>query len=141
MKPSIAVRALVPHVVPDDTIRFIHDDGMLVVAVAAGSEGDFSAYWPPASRFILDLFEEHWRSTTGLPAERLAAAFPRVRERFAAEASARLDRTQADIDESGPTGQLFAVAITGTAVHAAWQSGAFAFLARDGAAIDPTRPH
>lgn len=100
MKPSIAIRALVPHVVPDDTIRFVHDEGVLVVALAIGSEGEFSAY-----------------------------------------SSARFDRTQADIDESGPTGQLFAVAVTRTAVHAAWQSGAFAFLARDGVALDPTVPH
>lgn len=140
MTPSIVFRSP-PHHVPADTVRLLHEDDLLLVALSVGTEGFFSAYWAPASRFILDLCEEAWRAATGSPAERLAALFPHVRSGFAAGAAARFDRPPAEIADAQPGGQLFVAAITRDEVHAAWQGRDVAFLVRSGAPIGRTTPH
>src|SRR5690606_16972357 len=119
----------------------VHRDGDIQLALAAnGYECGFSTCWPPASRLILDLFEEAWAASRGSVEERLSVAFGQARERFNTQAPALVPQ-DTDFPDDLPDAVLLAIATIEDTAHAAWIGGDIALLARGFAAAAETMPH
>ena len=123
-----------------DIVRVREDGGVHLALLANGYQGSFSTCGPPASRLILDLFVDEWAGSSGPVRDRLRDAFERSRRRFAARAPS-LVTPDTDFPDDLPAAVLLAVAIEGTAVHAAWIGGDVAILARGSSAASETTPH
>jgi hypothetical protein len=117
-----------------------HDGEIRLALVANGYECGFSTCWPPASRLILDLFEEAWADSSRRAEERLIVAFEQARDRFSTRAPA-LVPPDADFPDDLPGAVLLAVAAVDGTAHAAWIGGDIAVLARGFAAAFATTPH
>jgi hypothetical protein len=89
---------------------------------------------------MLDIFLDEWAASSDSVPARLAAAFERSRQRFAAEAPA-LITDDADFPGDPPAAVLLAVASEGTAVHAAWIGGDVAIVTRGFRSVGETTPH
>jgi hypothetical protein len=123
-----------------DVVR-VFDDGVFTLALLAnGYECGFSTCWPPASRSMLDLFVDAWRSTSGSARERLLDAFALARDRFVDRAPA-LVAPDADFPDDLPCAVLMAVVLEGAAAHVAWVGGDVAIVARNADVVFETTPH
>lgn len=123
-----------------DLVRVIDDAGGTLALLANGSDCGFSAFWPPASRLVLDLFADAWRSTSGPMRDRLLGAFATARQHFAEQAPA-LVTPSADSPDELPCAVLLAVVTDGEMAHVAWIGGDVALVARDARLILQTTPH
>lgn len=123
-----------------DVVRVIDDVGGTLALLANGYERGFSACWPPASRLVLDLFADAWRSTSGPTRERLLRAFAIAQARFAERAPA-LVTPDADFPDELPTAVLLAAVTDGATAHIAWIGGDVALVARDAKPVVETTPH
>lgn len=85
------------------------DEEVHLGLLANGYECGFSACWPPASRLILDEFEDAWAAASGSVEERLGAAFGQACDRFNAKAPALISQ-DADFPDDHPGAVLLAVA-------------------------------
>jgi hypothetical protein len=124
----------------EDVVRVYQDGDIQLALLANGFECGFSLCWPPASRLILDLFEEAWAASTGSIEERLSAAFGEAGNRFNEQAPALVPE-DADFPDDLPRAVLLAVATDGKTAHALWIGGDTAVLARGFIATAETTPH
>ncbi len=97
---------------------------MPVALLANGYEGGFSTCWPPASRLILDLFEEAWQTCAGTVEERLIAAFRVACAQFVQQSAGLVAPA-----EYVPGASLLAAAVDRGKTHVAWIGGGTAVIA------------
>ncbi len=124
----------------EDLVRICQDGEVQLALLANGYDSGFSTCCPPASRLILDVFEEAWAESSGSVGNRLAFAFDQARQRFNARGPALVPRDD-DFPDEFPTAVLLAVATVEDVAHAAWVGGDIAVLARGFVAASETTPH
>jgi hypothetical protein len=124
----------------DDFVRLRETNGGVLALVANGFECGFSVFWPPASRLILELFEQAWESTTGSTEQRLEQSFARACELFTQQARGLL-APDCDFPDDTPAATLLAVATAGRTAYARWIGGEVAVQARGGQVVSVTAPH
>lgn len=90
-------------------MRVRHEEEIHLALLANGYECGFSTCWPPASRLILDLFEEARQTSAGTVEQRLIAAFRVACAQFTRQSAGLI--TPDAVPDDLPSASLLAVAV------------------------------